>query len=294
MGNTAKTNGLTREEALAVLRWYLDAGVDEAVEDVAIDRTVPAVVRPEALQVDSADRREERPTAPQATRSAEPAAEPEFRRPAEPRNAGLLGGREAVADAVERARVATSLDELEAALAGFEGCPLKRTATNLCFGRGSATARVVLIGEAPGQEEDRQGRPFVGASGQLLDRMLASIDLDESNVFITNTVFWRPPGNREPSDQETEACRPFLERIIELIAPDVLLTLGGPAAKVVLGQAVAVSRLRGRWFDYHSQGLPNPIPATATYHPAYLLRSPGQKRLAWRDLLGLKDRLAGR
>ncbi|MFZ1414954.1 MAG: uracil-DNA glycosylase, partial [Defluviicoccus sp.] len=198
----------------------------------------------------------------------------------------------AAATAATLAAAAESLDALKAALALFDGCALAKTATNLVFGDGSVTARLVLIGEAPGAEEDRQGVPFVGVSGQLLDRMLASIGLDRAQVFISNTVFWRPPGNRSPTSQEVAACMPFVIRMIELIRPAMLVALGGPAATALLSRSESVSRLRGRWFTFESARIDHPIPATALFHPAYLLRSPGQKRLAWRDLLAIKKRLS--
>ena len=156
------------------------------------------------------------------------------------------------------------------------------------FGDGNPRARIVLIGEAPGAEEDRRGLPFVGPSGRLLDRMLASIGLDRTRVFISNTVFWRPPGNRNPNTTELATCMPFVERMLELIDPEFLVALGGPAASALLGQKESVGRLRGRDFTYQTAGLPRPVRARAMYHPAYLLRSPAQKRLAWRDLLALK------
>lgn len=248
----------------ALLRWYLDAGVDETIGEAPVDRYQPAA--------------EMRP----ARRAPPPAPPPSVEgAPEQP-----------VRDAVHLAARATSLDELREALARFDGCPLKKTATNLVFGRGNSQARVVLIGEAPGAEEDRQGLPFVGPSGRLLDKMLASIGLDEETVFISNTVFWRPPGNRNPSTAETAACQPFLERLIELIDPPLLIALGGPAAAALLGRSESVGRLRGRWFDYQSPGLARPASATATFHPAYLLRSPLQKRLAWRDFLAIRGKLA--
>jgi DNA polymerase len=197
-----------------------------------------------------------------------------------------------VSAALALSAAAHDLGALREALASFEDCALSRTATNLVFGDGSATARLVLIGEAPGAEEDRTGVPFVGPSGKLLDRMLASIGLDRSAVFISNTVFWRPPGNRSPTPQEVATCMPFVERMIELIAPEVVVALGGPAASALLGQKDSVGRLRGRWFALRTRNLAEPVAATAIFHPAYLLRSPGQKRLAWRDLLAVADRLA--
>jgi DNA polymerase len=164
---------------------------------------------------------------------------------------------------------------------------LSRTATRLCFADGAADARVMLIGEAPGSEEDREGRPFVGQSGQFLDRMLAAVGLDRSLVWITNTIFWRPPGNRSPTTAEVAVCQPFLERQIEILTPAVMVFLGGAAVRALLGREEGITQLRGRRFTYESPGLPAPIPALAMFHPAYLLRQPLNKRYAWRDLLTL-------
>ena len=183
----------------------------------------------------------------------------------------------------------TTLAELEALVAAFDGCALKRTAKSLCFKRGSDTASLMLIGEAPGRDEDLQGKPFVGRAGQLLDRMLAAIGLSEADVYITNTVYWRPPGNRTPSPEEIEACAPFLARQIELLAPKMLVLLGGAAAKTLLGVSEGIMRLRGRWLTYSCAI--GEVPALATLHPAYLLRNPAAKRLAWRDLLAIKTAL---
>jgi DNA polymerase len=262
-----------------LLRWYLEAGVDEAILENPVDRyranataretrrSAPAVPRPATLPP---------PPAPTA-RTAAPAD----------------SGRASVESAFAVAQRASSLDELRAALATFADCPLSGTATNLVFGDGCATARIVLIGEAPGAEEDRRGIPFVGPSGRLLDRMLASIDLDRTKVFISNTIFWRPPGNRSPTSSEVATCMPFVERMLELIDPDILVALGGPAACALLGQAESVGRLRGRWLSFQTPRMARPIATTAIFHPAYLLRSPAQKRLAWRDLLAIKKRICG-
>lgn len=262
-----------------VLEWYIEAGVDETIGDTAVDRfrapTAPPApgAPPVAAPVD-------RPTA--RTRSApSPAAQ-----------APLTPSEGAVGEAYRAAAAATSVDALRQVLAGFDGCALRRTATNLVFGDGNPEADILFIGEAPGAEEDRQGIPFVGPSGQLLDRMLASIGLDRSRFFISNTVFWRPPGNRNPTTGEMAICMPFVERLIELVGPRVLVAVGGPAASSLLAQNVSVSRLRGRWFPYSSPGLARPIEATVIYHPAFLLRSPAQKRAAWQDLLGIKRKLA--
>jgi len=257
----------------ALLRWYLDAGVDETVGEQPVNRYREAA----------------EPAAPMP--AAGPAvvhpAPPPIQQPSVPLTPvpAAVGP---VASAVARAAQAASLDELREALAGFDACPLSKTATKLVFGDGNPRARVVLIGEAPGAEEDRQGVPFVGPSGRLLDRMLASIGLDRTKVFISNTLFWRPPGNRNPSTMEVATCMPFVERMLELIDPEFLVALGGPAASALLGQKESVGRLRGRDFTYQTAGLPRPVRARAMYHPAYLLRSPAQKRLAWRDLLALK------
>lgn len=197
----------------------------------------------------------------------------------------------AVASAREAARSARTLDELEQHLRSFDGCPLKATAKSTCFYRGSPTARIMIIGEAPGRDEDIAGKPFVGRAGQLLDRMLAAIDLGEADVHITNIVYWRPPGNRTPTPEEAQACRPFLERQIELVAPDFILTLGGPAAKAMLDTPEGILRLRGRWREITIGG--RTIRLMPTLHPAYLLRQPEAKRQAWRDLLQLKAALDG-
>ena len=258
-----------------ILKWYLEAGVDESVGDVPVDRFAASA----------------RPAPVAAAPAAKPAA-PTPRTPAPAAPPALMPSDEAIGEAHHAAAAATTVAELRRILEGFDGCPLKKTATNLVFGDGNPEADVIFIGEAPGAEEDRQGVPFVGPSGQLLDRMLASIGLERRNVFISNTVFWRPPGNRNPTTGEMAVCMPFVERLIELVDPRVVVAVGGPAASSLLAQNVSVSRLRGRWFPYSSPGLARPIEATAIYHPAFLLRSPAQKRAAWQDLLGLKRKLA--
>ena len=244
--------------------WYRRMGVLDAVDDPAAAAMVPlpemAAPEPEIAAA--------RPTA-----RAQPAA----------------GQRVAQARLV--AAACQSLGELESALQRFDGCGLAQTATRLCFADGSQTARLMLIGEAPGAEEDRRGKPFVGPSGQLLDRMLATIGLDRGSVWITNVVFWRPPGNRPPSAGEIAVCQPFLERQIELLRPRRILFLGGAGARGLLELTDGVTKLRGRPYLYRpAQG--DPIPAGVTFHPAYLLRQPLQKRFVWRDLLALRRQLA--
>jgi DNA polymerase len=176
-------------------------------------------------------------------------------------------------------------------LAAFEGCALKQTATNLVFADGNPDSGLMLIGEAPGADEDRLGLPFVGVSGRLLDRMLAAIGRDRTGTYITNILPWRPPGNRQPTPAEMAMCLPFVQRHVELVRPRIIVLIGGTSAKTLLGTAEGIMRLRGRWFDYRSPGLARPIPALATFHPAYLLRSPAQKREAWRDFLALKKKI---
>lgn len=191
--------------------------------------------------------------------------------------------------AAELAAASLTLDALREAMAAFEGCRLKATASQLCFADGNPEGRVMLVGEAPGADEDRQGRPFVGVSGQLLDRMLAEIGLNRArDVYIANIVPWRPPGNRAPTTQEMMICRPFITRQIELAAPDILVTLGGPASQALLG-VKGIMAERGRWKEYALGG--RMIPALPTLHPAYLLRNPIAKRQAWADLRALKKRL---
>jgi uracil-DNA glycosylase len=290
----------------ALMRWYLEAGVDETIGDAPVDRFVapPPVAVPPARPGSARAAAPAKEPAPRKGAAADalragasPRPSPSLPKPSRPRSLlpkSLLPEEMVVEQAVSLAANAASLTALKDAVDLFDGCPLKRTATNLVFGRGNPAARIVFIGEAPGAEEDLQGAPFVGPSGRLLDRMLDSIGLTSNDVFISNTVFWRPPGNRSPTSSETAACMPFLQRMLELIDPDVLVALGGPAAAVLLGRAESVGKLRGRWFPYQSPGLSRPATATATFHPAYLLRSPAQKRLAWRDFLAIKRTLADR
>jgi DNA polymerase len=203
---------------------------------------------------------------------------------------------ESLAQAAQSARrLAAGADSIEALaelIAAFDDCPLKRTATNTVFLDGNPQASVMIVGEAPGAEEDRIGRPFVGRAGQLLDRMLAAIGLDRASVQITNVIYWRPPGNRKPTSAEIAACLPFVLRHIALSRPKVLVLAGGTAASALLPVSEGITRLRGRWFDLAVPGLDAPVPTLPMFHPAFLLRTPERKREAWRDLLALKARLA--
>lgn len=254
-----------------LLQWYLEAGVDETIGDSPVDRFAVPPPRHAAP-------RSPAPAAPHATPSLVPESLPR----AEP----------LASTAAHLAHGTRTLAELRQALESFDACPLKRTATTTVFGDGCADARVMVIGEAPGAEEDRIGLPFVGPSGKLLDRMLASIGLERSrNVYITNVINWRPPGNRKPSPEEVAMLLPFIERHIELVDPAILMLFGGAAASALLANSGNISQLRGRWQDYSSPGLPRPIHVMATYHPAFLLRTPGKKNEAWRDLLAVRKRL---
>ncbi len=195
------------------------------------------------------------------------------------------------ANAAAIAEAATSLADLERAVAAFDGCALRQTATNTVFADGNAAAALMLIGEAPGSEEDRLGKPFVGRSGQLLDRMLATIGIDRSTAYITNVLYWRPPGNRKPTPAEIATCLPFVLRHIALVRPAVLVLCGGTAASTVLATSEGITRLRGRWFDLAIPGLEGPVKTIATYHPSYLLRTPDRKRESWRDLLTIQEEI---
>lgn len=273
-------------EALATLQWLVDAGADEAIGDEAPDRTA-IEVRPKVT---------EQPSASGQGTGQQTAASGRFQEAPPPAlwqpSAGNLSSTEdTLVSARKQARAATTVEELRAAVAAFDGCPLKKTAMNLVFADGNPQARIMFIGEAPGAQEDRQGLPFVGASGQLLDQMLSHIGLDRTSVYITNLLFWRPPGNRTPTPGEIASCLPFVERHVELVNPSHIVLVGGISAKTLLDRREGILKLRGQWGHYRPAGLERPIPALATLHPAYLLRQPAQKRLAWRDLLSLAQAL---
>ncbi|HEY5208057.1 MAG TPA: uracil-DNA glycosylase [Stellaceae bacterium] len=265
---------------LALLRWYVEMGADEATGWEAPDRLAPKRPPPVAHAA-------EPPPSPTIG-----APEPPPARQPPPSFAPPLAAMPTVtASPVGAAADAASLAELEAAVRAFDGCALKRTATNTVFADGVAGAPLMIIGEAPGAEEDRLGLPFVGRSGQLLDRMLASIGISrKTNAYITNVLFWRPPGNRKPTGDEIAACLPFVWRHIALGRPRLVLLCGGTATAAILDRTEGITRLRGRWFDLAVPGLDRPIPALAGYHPSFLLRSPDRKAEAWRDLLALQAR----
>ncbi|MFG1392961.1 uracil-DNA glycosylase [Xanthobacter agilis] len=268
-----------------LIAFHLEAGVDVALGEAPVDRFAETAAeqktgrpQPEA---------EGRPAeAPRAPARLEPPPRPAPHNPAvapHSPDAAVMAAREA-------ARGAASLDELRALMEAFEGCALKRTASRLVFADGNPQARVMFVGEAPGRDEDQQGLPFVGRAGRLLDLMLGSIGLDRSRAYIANIIPWRPPGNRAPTPQETAICLPFISRQIELADPDLLVCLGGQSAQALLATTEGITKLRGRVQDYETGT--RTIRAVATFHPAYLLRTPIGKRLAWRDLLAIEALLA--
>jgi uracil-DNA glycosylase len=252
------------KDPLARLAWLVEAGADEAVQETPVNR----------LKAKDA-------STPLRMKLAQPAPGPApiLAVPSDP-----------VGNAMAAAGGARNLAELRAAMEAFEGSALKRMATNTVFGDGVADSRIMLIGEAPGRDEDRVGKPFVGRAGQLLDKMLAAIGLTRAkNCYITNVMNWRPPDNRDPSPEEAAICLPFLRRHIELADPKLILLLGAVAARHVMGIPDGIMKTRGRWLEYRvGQRM---VPLMATLHPAYLLRQPAHKKLAWRDLQAVAAKL---
>ncbi len=267
---------LTQEDAArALLAWYAEMGVDEAVADAPSDFF--AWTPPSALQGPPAQRQA---AAPKRTPAPVVSIAP----------APLVAADEAIKAAEEAARAAESFDALAAAVAAFDGCPLKAGARMTVFSDGVPGSDLLVIGEAPGREEDMTGKPFVGRAGQLLDRMLAAIGRTRaSNTLISNVIYWRPPGNRTPTQIEMAICRPFVERLIELTGPKAVLLAGGAAMQAMLGVS-GIMRARGIWREIETAS-GHKVPALPIFHPAFLLRSPAQKRHAWADLLALETRL---
>lgn len=275
-----------RPDLRELLAFYADAGADEALDELPVNRfSEPAAKKQDATQVASASQQSRDSETGQNQRRPDREA-----RPAAPSRAAAVPDEAQAGLARELAARAANLEELREAMASFEGCNLKFTAKNTVFADGNPEARLMLVGEAPGRDEDIEGLPFVGRSGQLLDRMLAAIGLDRASVYIANVIPWRPPGNRTPTPHETQICRPFIERQIELVNPAVLVNLGGASAKTLLNASEGILRLRGHWRSYTTDS-GSVIPAMPTLHPAYLLRTPNHKKLAWRDFLEVKAKL---
>jgi DNA polymerase len=276
--------------ARELLAFYAEAGVDGVLREQPTNHFGPEE-SPANSATDAAQQRSTPALALTGSRVRQP--EPTTAGTAAPNAPGAslpLSPDTAVMAAREAARNAASLDELRAIMTGFQGCALRVTATQLVFADGNPQARVMFVGEAPGRDEDLAGLPFVGRSGKLLDRMLAAIGLDRTSAYIANIIPWRPPGNRTPTPQESQICLPFILRQIELADPDVLVCLGGPSSQALLGFKDGIRRTRGRWLSFDTGK--REIRAMATFHPAYLLRSPLEKRHAWRDFLAVKKALA--
>ncbi|MBV9550875.1 MAG: uracil-DNA glycosylase [Alphaproteobacteria bacterium] len=257
------------EDALSTLEWLLEAGAGEAMGEAPVNRfaATPVPIAATARTIPPAPR-----PAPQT------------------RPAPMSAMGDSIGNAHAMAANAQSLAELKAALEAFNGCALKRTATNTVFADGTPAGGILFIGEAPGRDEDRIGKPFVGRAGQLLDKMLLSIGLDRNvNAYITNVINWRPPDNRDPSSEEAAQCLPFLRRHIELAEPQLIVLLGAVAARHVVGGCEGIMKLRGRWMEYRIGGYN--VPLMPTLHPAYLLRQPAHKKLAWRDLQAIATRM---
>jgi len=279
MSDNHAINDLSPDEAL---RFYLDVGVDETTGSTPLDRYALSKASAKAAKLP-----------PPAVAVSPPKASAVAQRPGAASSATSHGAPQSAIgqSAAITAAAAMSLKELKAAVEAFDGCALKSTAKSTVFADGNPDGRLMVIGEAPGSDEDRQGLPFIGVAGKLLDRMLGSIGYSRETAYIINVIPWRPPGNRNPTPEEVAICTPFLERHVALVKPEVILMVGGLSAKTLLNRPEGITRLRGRWEAVSALGLEQPIPAIATFHPTYLLRSPQQKRLAWRDLLAVKEKL---
>ena len=265
------------ELASYLLRWLVDAGVDEAIEDAPSNR----------FRANARHSTESKPnTGPVAVAGGIGVPNGSLASGIDPGNFDVMLG-----EARQAALASPTLETLRAAVEQFNGCALKRTATNTVFSDGNPRADLMLVGEAPGAEEDRTGTPFVGAAGQLLDLMLEAINRDRNSVYISNILFWRPPGNRNPTSEEVSLCLPFVARHIALVRPRVLVLVGGIAAKTLLARKEGITRLRGRWYRYCPDDDGDAIDTTAIFHPAFLLRKGAQKRETWHDLIAIRTRL---
>ena len=259
------------------LRWLVEAGADEPIGEQPLNRFRPAPATAP-------------PRMPDTLAAVQPRAAPANSPLRVPQRSAATEAEDPIGQAMAAAAACATLEELKAAVEAFEGCTLKRHATKTVFADGTPAHRIMFIGEAPGKEEDAAGLPFVGRAGKLLDKMLAAIGLDrKSNVYITNVLNWRPPGNRDPAPEEAAACLPFLRRHIELADPGIIILLGAVAARHVMGKTDGIMRLRGNWLEYYVAG--RMVPVMPTLHPAYLLRRPIDKRLAWRDLQAISEKV---
>ena len=252
-----------------ILNWYVQSGVNETIGEIPQNRFNP---KPEAVLL-----KKQMPPMPYE---------------AVPTQENTLPADNLLQSATERASKANTLEELKEALISFDGCSLKKTAKNTVFGQGNPHSDVMFIGEAPGADEDRLGLPFVGVSGQLLDKMMLAIGLSrQTNAYISNISPWRPPGNRNPSNVEIALCMPFIQRHIELVSPKIIIALGGVAFSSLINTAETISKARGMWHSYQTAGLVAPVLLMPVFHPAFLLRTPAQKKNAWRDFLNIRQKL---
>jgi uracil-DNA glycosylase family 4 len=285
-----------KDDPLAALAWLVESGAEETIGEVPVNRLVAKTAAASHPPLEGGSKT--RSVLGEGSARSAVSSQPRTTTYPSPKSAAPIstlpqgeGGKEtdSIGSAMSLAAAATTLAELKAALEGFDGGTLKKNAAHTVFADGNPAARILLIGEAPGAEEDRQGLPFVGRAGKLLDKMLAAIELDRTTAYITNVLNWRPPQNRDPSPEEAAMCLPFLRRHIELMNPGIIILLGAVAAKHVLGFSEGIMKLRGRWLEYRVGDVM--IPVMATLHPAYLLRQPAHKKLAWRDLQAIEKKI---
>ena len=281
------------------LIWHIEAGIDECIGEMPIDRFIKTpieIIDEKSIQSDQkimanfeGYQAQMSDNISDISQTLKPIVTQLLPEP--PQSFGSVPER-AVLSAVAMAGAANTILDLRTAVESFEECGLKKTAMNTVFADGNPSAKIMFIGVVPGADEDRKGLPFIGSSGQFLDKMLASIDLDRSSCYITNVVFWRPPGDRELTSDEIAACIPFVERHVELVSPEILVLLGGPVSKALLGMKEGITKIHGQWFDYSTPKMAAPILAIPLYHPANLISSPAYKPDVWRDLLKIKEKLA--
>lgn len=302
MSQNYANNSNEQAYLIEALQWHIDHGADEMLLEEPVDRTAIPELSKTLSEVPKVSENK-----PQSGVPAKPLVQSQIMPTGFDDHADqgdMMGTAQAVVEAQKIAAACKTLEELKKAVQDFDGLSIRKTATNMVFCDGNPQSSVMLIGEAPGADEDIQGKPFVGVSGQLLDRILACIDLSRNAedvskaVYISNILNWRPPGNRTPSASEIEISLPFIERHIALVQPKMIILCGGVSAKALLRSGDSISRLRGKFHDYQvpealQNGSATPIPAMATYHPAYLLRTPAQKKAVWADMLMFQEKLAG-
>ena len=280
------------------LIWQNEAGIDECIGDVPMDRFAQKTIGVIEHQIKKFDQEIRinnndvvvqesnhlvNPSRLERSIGIQPLQEP-------PQSYGSAPER-AILSAIASAGAAKSIPDLRTAVDNFKECTLKNTAMNTVFWDGNPSAKIMFIGTVPGPDEDRKGIPFVGLSGKFLDKIIASINIDRSSCYMANVIFWRPPGDREPTANETAMCIPFVERLIELTLPDIIVLLGGPTAKALLGISKGITKIHGQWFEYSTPKIAVPISAVPLYHPTNLLSSPAYKQDAWRVLLEIKEKL---